>query len=39
MSVTDAAVCRCVIRSGGTVVTSDPRDIGQVIPRQRIHVV
>src|SRR5690349_7224114 len=39
MSVADAAVCRSSMRSRGTVVTSDPRDIQKVIPIERIKVV
>ena len=39
MSVTDATVCRSALLHRGTVVTSDPDDIAQVIPRERIKVV
>jgi predicted nucleic acid-binding protein len=39
MSVTDGAVCRSALLARGTVVTSDPSDIAQLIPRERIKVV
>jgi hypothetical protein len=39
MSVTDGAVCRSALLVRGTVVTSDPTDIVQLIPRERIKVV
>jgi len=39
MSVADAVVCHCALGAGGQVVTSDPHDIGRLIPRDRIKVV
>ena len=39
MSITDAAVCHSALLTEGTVVTSDPRDIGRLIPASRIAVV
>lgn len=39
MSVADAAVCRSALSARGPVVTSDPTDIQQVIPRDRLKVV
>ncbi len=39
MSVTDATVCHCARQAGGIVVTSDPIDIRQLIPTERITIV
>jgi hypothetical protein len=39
MSITDGAVCRCALLARGGVVTSDPTDIGRIIPPDRIKVV
>lgn len=39
MSVADAAVCHSALSARGPVVTSDPSDIQQVIPLDRLKVV
>lgn len=39
MSVTDGTVCQSAVLTGGGVVTSDPKDIQQIIPVSRIKVV
>jgi hypothetical protein len=39
MSVTDALVCRCALQTGGGVVTSDPSDIGRLVPHERLWIV
>ena len=39
MSLADAAVCHCALAQRSYVLTSDPVDIGRLIPRDRIVVV
>src|SRR5262249_3565211 len=39
VTVTDAMVAWCVLRYGGIACTSDPDDLGKLLPPERIRVV